>query len=387
MHVLATAVFSWSLALLIYHFFVYPLAISLLASINGRRKPTAIAQSGASISVIIAAHNEDLHIRRRIENCLAQSIAPMEIIIASDGSTDGTAAVAREFAAPPVIVIDIQPRGGKAAALNRAAETATGDILLFSDARTFFDTAAAEHLLELLQDPQVGAVTGQMVSWPTRPAAEVVSRPLGLFATYEQIASLAETRLASCVSAHGGLLAVRRALWKPIPAGIINDDAYRVLATLKQGYRVAFASNALFFKLSTSGLKDEAERRTRIAAGRYQLLFHPGWWPWSQPLNLFFWMSHKALRLLVPFLLILLFLANVLLLLWPDDDGNYIVPLLAGQLLFYGLALYGLLRPNETRLGYAAKICAMFVSVNFGNLAGLWRFLGGRQKVTWRIVK
>lgn len=372
-----------SAGLLAYHYVGYPLTLALLRYLTGRRfKPGNIVP--LTVSVIIPAHDELPIIRARIANFARQTVPPLEVILISDGSTDGTVAEARASQLPQLSILEIGKRRGKAAALNTAAAVARGDVLLFTDANAVFADNAIAELLRAFADQTVGGASGSLGIHERGGTSDqqTIEASEGFYWRYEAFVRQMETDIASTVSAVGPLLALRREVWTPLPPGLINDDAYRALDVVNQGQRFVYASGAQCYRTASRSLQDEGARRRRMAAGRYQLLLNPAWWPWRSPVVLVFWILHKCLRLLSPIFMGIVLLGSLVLVLSQSWRGLGLL-LLIPQLIFYGLAFAGLLLTRHSKPPRLMAIAAMFYGINAENFMGLLKYLHGGQSVQW----
>ncbi len=290
------ALFLLSVAFCAYTLFGYPMLLGLLA----RWRPRAVRKAAwpATVSVILPVHNGERWMAAKLESILALEYPTelVEILVVSDGSTDGTEAVVRKFLGRARIDFLAVPHAGKAAALNAAMARATGEILFFTDVRQQLDARSLANLVACFADPEVGVASGELV---IRKGAGLEEASVGLYWKYEKWIRKHLSRLDSVMGATGCIYAMRRKLARPLPAGTLNDDMYLPLAAFFQGYRVIFDESALAFDYPTQ-LASEFRRKVRTLAGVYQVmaqypaLIGPGNRMWIH----FF--SHKLARLLMP---------------------------------------------------------------------------------------
>ncbi len=282
----------------------YPL---LLAWRRGAKAPP-IAKDPAfqtTVSVIVAVHNGEAAIRGKMETLLALDYPRdlLRIIAVSDGSTDRTEAIVREFADRGAILVTA-PRGGKAAALNRALAVATGEIVFFTDVRQPLEPGCLRHLVANFADPTVGAVTGELhlMRGDTGEQAD-----MGLYWRYEIWARRRHSEIDSLFNTTGCIYAMRRALTEPLPPDTLTDDAMLPLRAFFRGYRVIFDPDAIAFDYpAVAGT--EFRRRFRTLAGLWQVHARlPELFTGRNRMR-FHFLSHKFGRLLLPWL-ILVFLA------------------------------------------------------------------------------
>jgi biofilm PGA synthesis N-glycosyltransferase PgaC len=362
----------------IYVFAGYPL---LLAGISQfKKKSRRLAPFTGSISIVMAARDEEANLERRLRELVAlfrSSRCSGEILVVSDGSTDGTADIARRHRAGGLVRVLERPRAdGKAAALTAGCQTCQGDVLIFADARQRWAPDALARLLENFADPRIGAVSGDL-GLETAPG---VMAGMGLYWRFEKWLRLKESQVHSQVGVTGAICGVRRELFQPIPPGTLLDDVYWPLQVAMQGYRVVHDERARAFDCLPENPGDEFRRKVRTLAGNFQLLkrLPHALLPWRNPVWVQ-WLSHKLLRLVVPWALLGLFLASCLL------DGWFYQAILWIQLAGYGLALAGL---NKTlaRNVPPAGAAASFLILNSAAFLAFWVWISGRAGQSWRKI-
>lgn len=368
------ALFWLSLATGAYVYAGYPALLVAMAALF--RRPVRKAPVEPSVSLLIPAYNEEKVIGAKIENALALDYPPekLEIVVVSDGSTDRTSEIAARYAESGRIRLIAYPfNRGKLAALNDAVPALRGEIVVFSDAASMLRPDALRRLVCCFADPRVGAVSG-LYRVHNAGAAELGAQE-DFYWKYETFLKRLEAELHSIIGAHGALYAVRRNLY-PFPSpGIINDDYVIPVRILQKGYRVYYEPSAV--------ASEEAHemrgfsRRVRIMTGNFQQLSElPALlWP-PRPLPLFFFLSHKAARLLVPFAMISLAVSNLFLLGRPVYAAA-----LAGQAAFYGAVIAGALWPAGPRL---LRLPYYFSMINAAAFLGIYYALVGRERMLWK---
>jgi poly-beta-1,6-N-acetyl-D-glucosamine synthase len=331
----------WTSVLVIgYVYVAYPLAIAALARLAGRRPGKRPFAAGAwpSISIVIAARDEAERLPARIANLLACPYdGPRQIIVVSDGSTDGTAAMLERYAGT-VESIEV-PRGGKPRALNAGVAAARGDILVFADARQRFAPDAVQQLIANFSDPEVGGATGELVLDCERGEhGSTVGDGVGLYWKYEKWQRRSESDVRSTLGATGAIYALRRPLWQPLPADTLLDDVLAPMRAVLAGYRIVFDERAVAYDRASRDAAAESRRKTRTLAGNYQILAQEPRLlvPVVNPVWLQY-LSHKVGRLLVPWALVAVFVASLAL---AGSHWIYAAALVL-QLAFYGLAAAG----------------------------------------------
>jgi cellulose synthase/poly-beta-1,6-N-acetylglucosamine synthase-like glycosyltransferase len=324
-----------SLAIVVWVYFGYPLTLMALGRVRpAPRRREAIV---LPLSVVIAAHNEGEVIAAKIENVRSSAYpsSSLEIVVASDGSTDATVAEARSAEATQVLDL---PRLGKIRALSAGAAAATGEILVFTDADSLFEPGSLAALVSNFADPTVGGVCGNQVAI-RRAADPGVARGEGLYWRYEHWIKRLEDRVGSTVSGAGGLYAVRTALFSPPTLLSGTDDFLISSEVVRRGWRLAFDDAARVLIDSPEESSLALRRKVRVMNGGLRAAFSMGRLliPFVGGLYGFEVLSHKILRRLVPFFLVFALIANVWL---AAVEPSWLV-LLAPQVLLYVLAVLG----------------------------------------------
>jgi len=328
------------------------------------------------VSIVIPVYNESRVIGAKIRNSasLDYPANKLEVLIASDGSCDDTVEIAQRLSdGTRIRVLAFSHNRGKMSVLNDAVQQARGEIIVFSDASAMLDAGSIRQLVANFGDPEVGAASGV---YRVRHASEArLGIQEEIYWKYETFLKVQESSLASILGGHGQILAVRKDLY-PYPAtGTINDDYVIPVRILAGGKRVVYDPSAVAFEEAKEMVG--FQRRVRIMAGNLQQLreIKSLFWP-LQMLPLFFFLSHKVVRAVVPFFLILLSVSNSFLL-----RGRFYQLTGCFQLLFYGLALFGSqwqLKPRALRLPY------YFCFVNAAYLWSVCQSVQPRRKVRWK---
>lgn len=371
-------IFWLSFIFIIYSYFGYPLLLWLLSRFVGRiidKHPIT-----PSVSVVIAVFNEKMRICHRLDNLLAQkySAQQFEILVVSDGSTDGTNEIVKSYCDRNVKLLELTERKGKAVAVNEGVAAAQGEIIVFADARQQFDPEAISQLVANFHDPSVGCVSGELMFM--KDTDSTIQAEMGAYWSYEIWIRKAESKTGSVVGATGAIYAVRRALYRPLPEGTLLDDVLTPLNVVMQGRRCVFDGTAVAYDAVSKDAAQEWKRKVRTLAGNWQLLslspmlalplMNPIWWRF---------ISHKICRLLVPFALVGMFLCGVL-------AGHLLYSAAtAVQTLFYMAALAGLIFP-VTRSLRLINLSYFFMVMNAAAVAGMWRWITGGCKSSWNIT-
>jgi cellulose synthase/poly-beta-1,6-N-acetylglucosamine synthase-like glycosyltransferase len=382
MNLIALVLFILSVTLIVYTYIGYPALLYVLSRLFGH--PVRSAEITPRLSIIIAAYNEESDIARKLDETLALDYPKdrLEIVVASDCSTDGTDDIVRGYAGQGVILHRRPQRLGKTSAQNHAVRVSSGEILVFSDATTHYAPDALRKLVRSFADTQVGAVTGN-VAYVDRNATDV-----GLGARsywgYEFFLKQCESQLGSLLGVCGCLYAVRRSSYAQLDEDMSSDF---VIASeiYKQGLRTIYEPEAVSSEDTNKRGHEEFRMRVRIieqtmsALHRYRALLNP----FRHGMYAFQMISHKVMRYLVPFLLIIAFDANGLLI----QSGEFFQHLFLAQVLFYGAALGGWISESLTiKLGKLA-IPYYFVLANAASLVAFLKFIGGQSHVTWEPLR
>lgn len=374
----AVIVFWCAVALLAYTHAGYPLLLWAWARL--RERPSRAQPIEPEVSVLVVAYNEAARIEGRIDNLLAQDYPRdrLEIILASDGSTDDTPALAQRYGGPGFRFVDCGRRRGKASALNELIPRARGEIVVLADARQRFAPGAIRELVKHFADPEVGAVSGELVL-VGGAGGSAVGEGVGFYWHYEKFIRRNESRVDSTVGATGAIYALRRELFEAIPPDTLLDDVLIPMRIVRRGFRVLFEPAALAYDRVAPTAEAEFARKVRTLAGNFQLFARAPWLfnpranrLWLQAL------SHKACRLLSPFCLAAVLAANLALL----EDAFYRITL-AGQLALYAAAAAGHLLRNSGRKNRLTGVPYAFCLLNWAVVIGFLRFISGRQRVTW----
>lgn len=344
----------------------YPLLLAAWARLVPKPPKKAPFADGSwpSLSIIVAARNEAARLPARIENLLSLDYpGRREIIVVSDGSTDGTAA-AIAACAGDVRFIEV-PSGGKPRALNAGAGAATGDILVFADARQQFERRALVALASNFADPQVGGATGELVlDCESGSASSTIGEGVGAYWKYEKWLRRQEGLIRSTLGATGAIYALRRRLWAPLPDDTLLDDVLAPMRAVLAGWRIVFEQEAVAFDRAAPDAAAEARRKRRTLAGNYQILAQEPRLlvPIVNPVWLQY-MSHKVGRLLVPWALVAAFVTSAAL-----ASHAWIYTLaFAAQSAFYGLAIVGAcLDARDKQSGPGSDVQAELSMASFG---------------------
>jgi cellulose synthase/poly-beta-1,6-N-acetylglucosamine synthase-like glycosyltransferase len=372
----------WLIILIIFYTYVgYSFVILLLSLFLNR--PVRKKEIYPRVTFLITSYNEEKSIAAKLENTLSLDYPreKLEVIVASDASTDATDDIVRQYQSQGVILNRVEGRLGKTETQNKTVTMATGDIIIFSDTTTKYNRDAIRNIVQNYADLQVGAVSGRYEY--LNPTGAAVGLGTVLFWKYENLIKRLQTRILTITGCCGCIYSVRRDLYEPLPRDIISD-LVEPLKILGKGFRIAFEPEAVAFEETTETSKEEFGMRVRvISRGMY------GLWYMRQLFNPFKYgfvsfqlFSHKVLRWIIPFLLPLLLLSNLLLIGHPF----YILTLVV-QILFYIGAVGGHLLD---RMGKKAKLLALplyYCVVNAASMAAFFRTIFGKKAIVWETVR
>ena len=331
------------------------------------------------VSVVLVVRNEEQTLRDKLRNLgeLEYPAERLQVVIVSDGSTDGTETILREYANHPrVHLLMNQFPQGKACSLNDAMTVVAGDVVVFTDARQKIEPQAVRRLMENLADANVGCVSGELMLGD--PGSGESARGMGLYWRIEKRMRELESRSGSLVGATGALYAMRREFVMPLPSGTILDDVYLPMQVVCQGKRVVFEPQARAWDSANLGTDREFSRKVRTLSGNYQLLQLAPWLlSGSNPIR-FEFISHKLLRLAIPFAMAAMFATSLLL------PGILYRAALILQLAFYGLSLLGMMQLNRGPVGRLADAALTFVVLHVAAAVAFAKFVTGRTPVWTR---
>ena len=372
-----TIVFWLSISTLTYIYLGYPMLVWVLAHLCGR---DPVRQDVVPhVSLLIPAFNEEPHIEAKLRNSLALNYPSerLEIVVASDGSTDRTNAIVTSFAAQGVRLAVMSENIGKAAMLTSTVPDRDGEIVVFSDASSRLEPDALRQLVRNFADARVGCVSGL---YRLGDPQDLRAQGEGLYWRYETWIKTLESHFGTVLGANGAIYAFHKEQYRPLPnRAIVDDFLVPMLMRLHGGGEIFFVPTARAYETSPEQVRHEFRRRMRIGAGDLQALIWT--WrlllPWKGIVALAYF-SHKVLRWFGPWLMLTGFVANLCLL------GNPVFQwLFFGQLVFYGLGSIADLVQHVPFLGLAASHVRYFIVLNAALLLGFVRLALGIQRAFW----
>ncbi len=380
-----------SLFIVFYAFVGYGILLYFLVKIRialkGRRKAMGSVDQLPTLTLVVAAYNEEGYIEDKIKNTLELNYPKdkLQIIFVTDGSNDKTPDLIARY--PQIKLMHRPERAGKIAAVHRAMTEVSTEIVVFTDANTFLNKEALVRIALHYSDPTVGAVSGEK-----RVSIEEVSDATageGFYWKYESKLKTWDSELYSVVGAAGELFSVRASLYVPVEKDTILDDFMISMLIAKKGYRIVYEPMAYATESGSENIKEELKRKVRIAAGGIQsivrlksLLFPLPYFTLS-----FQYISHRVLRWTVtPFLMMLALVLNAYIIFKGNHSPLYLV-LMAGQVGFYGASLMGWLLEKRQIKVKLLFIPYYFCMMNYAVIAGIGRYLKGSQSAAWEKSK
>ncbi len=363
------------------------LLVCLRRMIQGRRAVSTDESRMPTLTLVVAAYNEQDLIEEKIANTLALAYpaGKLQVLFITDGSSDETPAIVSRYH-EQVRLLHTPERRGKIHAIHRAMGEVHTDIVVFTDANTMLNSEALLLIARHYSDPAVGAVSGEK-----RVAVDAVSDATageGFYWKYESTLKKWDSELYSVVGAAGELFSIRRALYQPVAGDTILDDFMISMLIAAGGYRIVYEPDAYALETSSASIGEELKRKVRIAAGGIQSVVRLGRLldPFRYPFLSFQYISHRVLRwTATPFCMIAVLLLNVLIV--AQGGGLLYIILLAGQLLFYLSAFLGWVMERRKVKIKLLFVPYYFCMMNYAVLAGIRRYISGRQSAVWEKAK
>ncbi len=375
-------IFWIAAALVGYSYLGYPAWLWLRSRWSPRPVRRSSGQSSAApaVTAVMVVRNEEALIARKLENLLALDYphAKLDLVVVSDGSSDRTPAILADYARDSRVRTRlrtlIKPASeGKAAGLNDAIKLATGEVLLFTDARQQIESSALRLLIENFADPDVGAASGELMLGD--PTSGETGDGMGLYWRMEKKIRELESASGSVAGATGAIYCARRTLLDPLPSGTILDDVLLPMQIVRRGSRVIFDARARAWDSPDLGEGREFSRKVRTLSGNYQLLQLAPWLLSSQNAIRFEFITHKLSRLAVPFALLALLIASMFL------PQPFFRAALGVQLAFYALSLAALAGVKIGPLSRIADPARTFVVLNSAAIVAFINFVTGRKAI------
>ena len=379
---IAQIIFGVSVAALVYVYVGYPLLVYAVSRF--RPKPVKRGEYEPKVTILITAYNEEKVIREKLKNTFEINYPPekLEILVASDGSTDKTDEISRKFAYRGVKLFRQEGRKGKTYTQNKAVEEASGEIILFSDATTMYRQNVLREMLPNFADETVGCVAGKLIYVDNSKSN--VGKGAQSYWNYETFLKEAESRACSLIGASGCLYAVRKSAYQPMYAEACSDFLICTVV-YRQGLRSIYEPNAVCTEETNNKTDKEMQMRVRVIGQTFTDL-----WRNREMLNPFrsgFYaielLSHKVLRYAVSLFLILILFSSLIL----AFHSLYFTIIYSLQILFYLTAFIGwLLEKNNVKIGVFA-IPLYFVLANLASVLAFYKFLQGENYAHWEPIR
>jgi len=335
------------------------------------------------VSIVIASSDDGRVLHAKLIDLLnsAQARFIREVLVGSDGSTDDTGRLMREINDDRICLFEFPTRRGKPAVLNDLVPQCRSEIIVLCDARQRLSDQAIPSLLSGFSDSKVGVVSGELVFQTDVNGDSTAARGIGAYWRYEKSIRRSESRFRGVPGATGALYAIRKSLFQPIPDSTLLDDVVIPMNAIVKGYHCLLDSRAIVWDAASDSLSRESMRKRRTIAGAAQLIVnHPAWLlPWKNPIWTEF-VSHKLLRLVSPFLLLIVLVTNYQL----AATSLFYGGLQILQAVFYYGAFAGWMCQRLGRPSAVFGVQLAFMVLNLTTLAALWDAVRGRFRVTWQ---
>lgn len=386
-------IFWLCLFIVFYTYIGYGLVLCLLVALKrllkGKPKATVATDDELpQMTLMICAYNEEDIIREKMEN-IRQLDYPREklcVMWVTDGSSDQSNELLREY--PEVTLVYSPERRGKAAAIQHGLHENKAPFVVFTDANTILNPSSIRIIAQLFMNPNVGCVSGEK-RVAARVAGEAAAEGEGLYWKYESTLKRWDSELYSAMGAAGELFAIRMSVYREAPSNALLDDFMMSMLILKDGYRIAYTSEAYAVEYGSANMAEESKRKRRIAAGGLQ----SSWWlrglmnPLRHPVVAFQFVSHRVLRwTITPFCMVVLLLSNILLAIYlPDTIYRFVLAL---QFLFYAAAVGGWIVAKKGLKNISLlNVPCYFLFMNINVFRGINYLRTHRHSGTWEKAK
>jgi len=375
-----------SVFLIIYGFAGYVVLLGLLClfkhNVSKQNSMLSKDEDLPVLTLLISVYNEEMVIEEKLRNALSLDYPKdkLEILVISDGTTDATEDKVKAFADKGVQLLKQEPRGGKTAALNMAVPMARGEIIVFSDANSMYEKGSLQRLAMHFSQRDIGFVTGRTkyISCSGLTTAGTTER---MYTRMELLIKRMECQVSSCVGADGAIFAIRKKLYLPLKAYDINDFVIP-LNIIEQGYRGILEEKAVCLEESANGISGEFRRQVRITCRTIRAIFNNKNLlnPFKFPFFSFALFSHKLIKYMVPFFLMIAFLTNMAIV--ATSSGYQI--LFAAQIIFYLFFISGYLQRNKEDGFKLSRLVYAFVVVSAAMFIGWIKYFSGETYTTWQ---
>lgn len=381
--------FFTSLFLIVYSYLLYPSLVEILAFIFCRKKQNNKSDKSLtySVSIVMAVHNEEKVLPRKLKSLVDldfvareahNQYANIEVLIGSDASTDTTDQIIEEWSKNYSFIrlIRFTGRSGKASIINQLVDMASGEIIVSTDANVIFDRRLLDELLLPFHDPKVGMVAANIIrGMESSNGMQKIEKKYIM--RENKIKKMQSCLSGLLMGVEGGCYAIRKSLFEKVPQGYFMDDFFITMSIVQKGYNISFAENALCYEDVPDSRIEEFKRKTRISIGNYQNMAHY-WRMLFNPFHrvFFHFISHKFIRWMTPFLMILALICGWVLSFY---DGFYLYPSLLLTCL--------MLMPWTGKWVYSIPIVSYathFVYMNYALLRGFFLYLRRPTSSVWQ---
>ena len=368
--------------MIVYTYIGYPIVLYLWSNLfDVKRKNEGRADyAWPTVSLLIAAYNEEKVISAKIENCLMLDYPKdlLHIWVASDGSSDNTNRMVKKYTEAQAHIHLLEfPRTGKSGILNQAMKLLNSEVVVFSDANTEYSADAVKRLVRHFEDPDIGCVSGRLIY--RNPGETISGKGESIYWKYETALKKMESKLGYVAGANGAIYAIRRDLFEPFPPRTINDDFTLSMKIVMKGFKCVYDENAVVYEDVAPTMQSEFNRHVRDGAGHYIAVVHLlGLLNPLLGLRSFIYWSHRIFRWMVPFLLIFLFIVNIALF----DEWSYKI-LFISQCIFYLVAIVGWAGIQKKNMPFLIYVPFYFCNLNSALFLGFLRAVANVQKTTW----
>ena len=376
--------FWFSLFMIIYAYLGYPLSLLLISVFRNKVIKYSYDLKTQPVTLLISAYNEARVIEEKIRNSLSLDYPKqlLEILVVSDGSNDKTDEIVKRYVDRGVILRSYEGRIGKTACLNKAVPSAKGNIIVFSDANSQYDRNAIRELVKHFSDEEIGFVTGHTKYIGEK--GDKVTNSVGIYSKLEKYTKQLESQIGSCVGADGAIFAIRKILYKELSPQDINDLVIP-FQIVKQGFRGILEENAFCFERAAKGISGEFKRQVRIANRTIRAIINN--FELANPFQygLFAWqlLSHKLIKMLVPFFLLILLVTSSVV----SGDKPFYLLVFMGQIIAYIFALIGFFRWKLVRASKLISIETTFTVANLAIFIGWMKYIKGEKSITWKVER
>lgn len=343
-----------------------------------KKKSIELTKNFPEVTVVISVHNGEKYVKDKIESIYSQSYPQdkLKIVFISDGSDDSTVSLIKQY--PEIRLLENNTRQGKAVALNKGVSAVDTQYIVFTDIRQRLSSNAISLLIQQLNNDSIGAVSGELI---LGGADDNATKQIGLYWRYEKFIRKSESQYKSVPGVTGALYAIRKKDYRELESDTILDDFEVPMNIIQQGKRVIFESNAIAYDRVSNNMAVEKQRKIRTLAGNYQS-FIRNRWLFSPCKNPIFWqfISHKVLRLVVPYCLMLLLLIPLFV------ESDFIQSLFFIQCIAYFLAIFGPKLNLPGVLGSIVNFFNVFLQMQLFVVIALMVFLSGKLDVKWKQV-